>query len=185
MSLRVVRAIGAVERSDDFHVGRLLLLLRAAGGRTGTKPIAGIMKLAKMDFLLRYPNCLARVLRATGGNVADAAIKPHERDTIEAKMVRFRYGPWDERYRRWIGLMVARGLSSTYAKGRTVYVCLTGRGREVADELGALGEFADLRRRGKLIADSVGAMSATGLKDFVYKQFPELLDMRWGEEIEL
>jgi hypothetical protein len=66
-----------------------------------------------------------------------------------------------------------------------VYVCLTERGREVADGLGALEEFANLRRRGELIADSVGAMSATDLRDFVYKQFPELLDMRWGEEIEL
>ena len=185
MSLRVVRAIGTVERSDDFHVGRLLLLMRAAGGRIGTNPIAGIMKLAKMDFLLRYPNCLARVLRATGGNVTDAAIELQERDTIEAKMVRFRYGPWDERYRRWIGLMVARGLSITYVKGRTVNVRLTERGCGVADRLGALEEFADLRRRGGLIAKAVGAMSATVLRDFVYKQFPELLDMRWGEEIEL
>jgi hypothetical protein len=185
MSLRVIRAVGVAERSDDLHVGRLLLLLRAAGGRTGTNPIAGIMKLAKMDFLLRYPNCLARVLRATGSNLADAAIKPHERDTIEAKMVRFRYGPWDERYRRWIGLMVARGLSTTYAKGRTVHVRLTERGRDVADRLGELEEFTDLKRRGDLIAKSVGPMSATGLRDFIYKQFPELLDMRWGEEIEL
>src|SRR5512137_2130851 len=109
MSVRVIRAVGQTERSDDFHLGRLLLLLRAAGRRTGVRPIAGIMKLAKMDFLLRYPNCLVRVLSATGGDVAKAAIKPHERDTIETKMVRFRYGPWDDRYRRWIGLLVARG----------------------------------------------------------------------------
>jgi len=185
MSLRVVRAIGAAERSDDFHVGRLLLLLHAAGGRGGTRPVAGIMKLAKMDFLLRYPNGLARVLRTTGGDEAAANIKPHERDTIETKMVRFRYGPWDGRYRRWIGLLVARGLGTTYVSGKTVHVGLTERGREVADQLAQLQEFADLRQRSTLIAKAVGPMSATRLKDFIYEQFPELLDMRWGEEIEV
>jgi hypothetical protein len=185
MSLRVVRAIGEAERSDDLHVGRLLLLLRAAGGRAGAQPVAGIMKLAKMDFLLRYPNGLVRVLRSTGGNEADAHVKPHERDTIETKMVRFRYGPWDGRYRRWIGLLVARGLGATYVTGRTVNVVLTERGREIADQLGNLETFADLKERSALIAKAVGRMSATRLKDFIYEQFPELLDMRWGEEIEI
>lgn len=185
MSLRVVRAVGAAERSDALHVGRLLVLLRAAGGRAGTRPVAGITKLAKMDFLLRYPNGLARVLRATGGDVAGADIKAHERDTIETKMVRFRYGPWDERYRRWIGLLVARGLGSTYASGRTVYVGLTDRGREIADQIGQLEEFGDLRRRGQLVTKAVGQMSATRLKDFIYEQFPELLDMQWGVEIDV
>ena len=52
MSLRVIRAAAAAERSDDFHVGRLLVLLRAVGGGEGTRPVAGLTKLAKMDFLL-------------------------------------------------------------------------------------------------------------------------------------
>jgi hypothetical protein len=185
VSLRVVRAVGTAERSDALHLGRLLILLRAAGGQEGTRPVAGITKLAKMDFLLRYPNGLARVLRATGRDAASADIKPHERDSIETKMVRFRYGPWDARYRRWIGLLVARGLGSTYVSGRTVYVRLTDRGREIADQLGELEDFGDLRRRGQLVTKVVGQMSATRLKDFIYEQFPELLDMQWGVEIEV
>ena len=48
-------------------------------------------------------------------------------------MVRFRYGPWDERYRRWIGLLVARNLVTTYVRGHTVHVGLTERGRVVAN----------------------------------------------------
>lgn len=185
MSLRVVRAIGEAERADELHVGRLLILLRASGGAKGTRPIAGIMKLAKMDFLLRYPNCLERVLRATGGKVAAADIKPHERNTIETKMVRFRYGPWDGRYRRWIGLLVARGLGTTYLKGRTIYVTLTERGAELAGQLSSLEEFSDIHQRSVLINKAVGSMSATRLKDFIYEQFPEILDMKWGKEIEV
>ncbi len=185
MSLRVVRAVSATEHSDDLHVGRLLVLLRASGGRDGLRPVAGIMKLAKMDFLLRYPNCLARVLEATVGRVSDSDIEPHERNTIETKMVRFRYGPWDSRYLRWIGLLIARGLGVAYAQGNTVYVRLTESGRDVADSLGRTPDFQDIRRRSVLTARAVGSMSATGLKAFIYEQFPELLSMRWGEEIDL
>lgn len=185
MSLRIVRAVSLAEQSDDLHVGRLLILLRAAGGRDGLKPVPGIMKLAKMDFLLRYPNCLARLLEAKGASAAAAGIGLEERNTIEAKMVRFRYGPWDERYRRWIGLMVARGVGVTFTQGNTVHVGLTARGRAVADGIGDIPEFRDLRHRSILIARSVGALSATGLKNYVYDLFPELLSMRWGEEIEL
>jgi hypothetical protein len=143
------------------------------------------MKLAKMDFLLRYPNCLERVVQDTGGDVAAADVKPYERNTVESKMVRFRYGPWDGRYRRWLGVLTARGLASTYVKGKTVNVVLTDAGRVVADSLSQLDDFADVNVRSKLVYRAVGAMSATALKEYVYTKFPELLDMRWGQEIEL
>lgn len=185
MSLRLIRAASQAERADDLHVARLLILLHAAGGRKGTKAVEGIMKLAKMDFLLRYPNCLERVVRDTGGDVAAADVKAYERNTVESKMIRFRYGPWDGRYRRWIGVLTARALVSTYVKGKTVNVVLTDPGRAVADSLGKLDEFADMSARSKLVYKAVGGMSATGLKEFVYEKFPELLDMRWGQEIEL
>ncbi len=52
----------------------------------------GIMKLAKMDFLLRYPNCLVRALKAIGKEAAAQEIPEEERNTIEARMIRFRFG---------------------------------------------------------------------------------------------
>lgn len=33
-----------------------------------------------------------------------------EAETVESKMVRFRYGPWDARYRSWIGVLTAKGV---------------------------------------------------------------------------
>src|SRR5258708_2741806 len=130
MSLKILRAVSAAERSDDLHAGRLLILLRTASGKKRTKPIEGIMKLAKMDFLLRYPNCLERVVRDTGGDVDAANVQPFERNTIESKMIRFRFGPWDGRYRRWIGILVAKGLAPTYVKGKSVHISLSTRGPE-------------------------------------------------------
>lgn len=184
MSLRLIRAVAKVEGSDDLHLARLLILLQEAGGRTN-KPVEGIMKLAKLDFLLRYPNCLERALRAAGKDPDKAHVQAHERDTVETKMMRFRYGPWDKRYRRWIGLMLARGLAVTYVKGRTVHVALTERGREVALELAQTEEFSDLKLRSNLIVKAVGSKSGTGLKDFIYHVFPEILEMKWGDEITL
>jgi len=185
MSMRLVHAIGRAERSDDVHIARLTLLLDAAAGRSGTQPVAGIMKLAKIDFLLRYPNCLERVLQKTRVAIIDARIADYERSNIEAKMIRFRYGPWDSRYRRWIALLVAKGIAHTYITGRTVNIVITPAGHEVANILCHVPDLADLAVRSKLIQKAVGGMSATRLKDFIYETFPELLDMRWGSEIEI
>ena len=99
MSIKVIHLAAEIEDTNDFHVARLLLLLKYAAGRTD-KPVQGIMKLAKMDFLLRYPNCLVRVLKALGKKQAAESIPEEERNTIEARMIRFRFGPWDKRYRR-------------------------------------------------------------------------------------
>ena len=184
LSLRLIRAVARTERADELHLARLLILLQEAGGKTN-KPVDGIMKLAKLDFLLRYPNCLERALQAAGKNPSAANVQQHERNTVETKMMRFRYGPWDGRYRRWIGLLLARDLAVTYMSGRTVCVALTDKGRAVAAELSLLDDFSDLKLRSNLIVKAVGSKSGTGLKDFIYETFPEILDMKWGDEISL
>jgi hypothetical protein len=184
VSLKLIHLAAEIEHSDDFHVARLVLLLKAAAGRSD-KPVQGIMKLAKMDFLLRYPNCLVRALRAIGKEIEAQKIPEEERDTIEARMIRFRYGPWDKRYRRWIGLLVSKGLAHTYLDGRTVNVRLTPAGIDVAARLAELDEFRQLANRSHIVASMFGNYSATKLKDFVYKVFPEIVDMQWGRHIEL
>jgi hypothetical protein len=96
MSLRLIKTAATIENTDEFHQARLLLLLNAASGHgDDLKPVDGIMKLAKMDFLLRYPNCLARVMDALPKpkRAAQVAIPEEDLDTVEAKMIRFRYGP--------------------------------------------------------------------------------------------
>jgi hypothetical protein len=184
MSLRIVHLASKIENSDDFHLSRLLIVLSTASGRTN-KPIQGIMKLAKMDFLLRYPNCLARVLEDQGKARDASTISPEQRNTIEAKMVRFRYGPWDARYRRWIALLVSKGLADAYLERRTVNIRLTERGTAVALTLRERDEFAELSRRGKMVNAAVGSLGATALKEYIYKVIPEIIDMKWGKDIDL
>jgi hypothetical protein len=185
MSLSVLKAAADAENADSLHLARLLILLRSADkrGKNSAKPVEGITKLAKLDFFLRYPIYLERALQSLGKAPESAAILPRERTTVETKMIRFRYGPWDARYRRWLSLLSARGMISLSLSGRKIEIGLTDAGREVADELGALPAFQDLAARGTVIMKAVGSMPATKLKDFVYQIVPEITGMKWGEEI--
>lgn len=184
MSLKTIYLAADIENSDEFHLSRLLLLLQACG-KKNNKPVDGIMKLAKLDFLLRYPNCLVRVLKALRKDSLAEGISEEERNTIEARMIRFRFGPWDDRYRKWISLLVAKRLAQTFLEGRTVKIVLTEKGLELAETLGKRTEFHDLSARSKIISIAVGDYNATKLKDFIYNVFPEITTMKWGEEIEL
>jgi len=184
MALELVRALAETELDDNLHMARLLMLMQAHAGKS-RKPVEGITKLAKLDFLLRYPNCLERALIAKGKSTETANIHDFERTTIESKMVRFRYGPWDHRYRRWIALLVAKGLVHADVEGRTVKLWLTESGSAVADDLSSDSELHDLSKRATLVARSFGPMSGSGLKDFVYETFPEITNMRWGDPITL
>jgi len=188
MSLRLVRAAAEAENLDDLHLSRLLVLLRSADARktkpeTKARAVEGITKLAKLDFLLRYPTCLERALRHLDKDPGEAAVRPRERTSIESKMLRFRYGPWDARYRRWLGLLMARGLLTLGLEGNTVLIGLTDKGRKLANSLKEDPLFAELARRGDVVVKAVGGMPATRLKEFVYAVVPEIVDMKWGEEI--
>lgn len=184
MSLRLVHLASRIEKSDDFHMARLLVLMHAFAGRSN-KPVQGIMKLAKIDFLLRYPNCLARVLEKQGKTEEAEKILPEQRNTIEARMIRFRYGPWDDRYRRWIALLSAKGLVTTFLEGRTVYIQLTESGKALSESLTTTDEFVELAERSKSVKKAVGQMNGTALKDHIYQALPEIVDMKWGHSIQL
>lgn len=188
MSLRLVKAAAETESMDDFHLGRLLVLLRSSDVRkmtpeTSAKAVEGITKLAKLDFLLRYPTCLERALHYMNKDPKQAEVQPRERTCIESKMIRFRYGPWDPRYRRWLGLLSARGLVHVTVQGKTVQIGLTEAGRSLADVFRNDPLYVDLRRRSDVIAKTFGSLPATRLKDFMYDVIPEITSLKWGEEI--
>lgn len=182
MSLRLIRETGRLEQSDALHMARLLVLLRAVGGKR-LKAVDGITKLVKLDFLLRYPGYLERALRSLGLDPDAAHVLPHERDTIESSMVRYRYGPWDARYRRWLALLEAKGLVSTTVVGRTVQISLTPPGIDAASQLAGAEAMRDIDHRSAVVAKAVGGFTGTKLRQFVYDTFPELTSLRLGEDI--
>jgi len=191
VSTKILQTAAAIENSDEFNEARLLLLLKSAAGKGATpKPLEGIMKLAKMDFLLRYPNILVRALNAIGDSKksardAAAAIPEHDRDTIESHMIRFRFGPWDPRYRKWLSILVAKELAIVYLEGRTVKIQLSTSGAALAEELARTEAFKPIADRAKLVNLAVGSMAPTKITAFIYKIAPEIVSMKWGGSIEL
>lgn len=186
MSLRIIDAAIATEQSDQLHEARLLILLRSVT-KGGEGSVEGITKLAKIDFLLRYPLYFQRLVDRLNANRKRKIVVPlnkYETETVESKMIRFRYGPWDPRYRRWLAILVAKGLADTYLQGKTVHVKLTLQGTELAASLAEADVFQDLAARSELVARTVGTYSGTRLKDTIYEVVPELTGMEWGMEIE-
>lgn len=175
--------VNYLEADDALHLGRLLILIDAFGGRAGDKQIEGLTKLAKLDFLLRYPAYLERALLAR--NVANPAINVHdfERHSIEAHMVRFKYGPWDHRYRRFLNTLAGRGLVAVGQSGRTIMIGLTEKGRAAALSLREDPAFAAIGQRAVQLKRHLD-LSATNLMEFVYATFPEVASLRFGETIE-
>src|SRR5262245_34423509 len=93
-----VQQLAALEEAGMSQEGRLLLLIEAFTAGDSQEGIRGLTKLAKLDFLLRYPTFLERALHARNRSTHSVKVKPFERLSVESRMVRYRFGPWDHRY---------------------------------------------------------------------------------------
>lgn len=175
--------VNHLEGDDSLHLGRLLVLIDAFAGRAGDQKIEGLTKLAKLDFLLRYPAFLERAVRVRGSDATKVKVEDFERNSIEARMVRFKYGPWDHRYRRFLNTLAGRGLIEVHTAGRTVIIGQTERGRAAAESLKVEVEYAGIRQRAALLKRHLN-LTATTLMEFIYEHFPEVASLRMGETID-
>ena len=179
----LIEAFTDLETNPDLHYGRLLLLLNAFAGQDAKGGIEGLTKLAKLDFLLRYPVLLERALKARGKSIRDVKLHAHEKTSVESQMVRFRFGPWDHRYYQFLNLLVAKGLAKIVHDGRRVSTTLTDRGQAAAVKLATTSEFADIARRAHLLKAHLD-LTATNLVRFIYDTFPEVVSLKLNETIE-
>lgn len=180
--MNLIQALEELEDSDELHIGRVLILLNAFAGRDGSKPLGGLTKLAKLDFLLRYPVYLERALREEGARAEQVHTTEAERVSVESSMVRFRYGPWDARHRRILNLLVGKGLVSIEMEGTKVEIYLTSKGLEIAKELASQGPYSDIALRSRLLKRHFD-YSGSYLMNFVYRTFPEIENLSLGQEI--
>lgn len=137
---------------------------------------------AKLDFLLRYPVMLERALAAKGRSTREVQLQDHERLSVESEMVRYRFGPWDHRYRELLNILVGKGLLTVFVEGRKVVVGLTEQGRATAAQLSANPDFQDYARRSSLLKRHFD-VQATTLMNFIYETFPEVVSLRSNERI--
>lgn len=173
-----------MELDDDYeiHLARIMILVSLLSGDKH-KIIKGITKLVKLDFLLRYPTALEHALEHIQSSTGNLLIKPHERNSVESKMVRFRYGPWDYRYYEYLAILESRGLVLIRANNKTVEISITEKGIDTAKKLRNSDDLHDFESRGKIINSKFGGLSATKLKQMMYEIVPELHDMKFGEAI--
>lgn len=173
----LIRAISDLDQNSDLHAARLLVLLAAFAEGDDGDSIEGLTKLAKLDFLLRYPIMLERALAAKKKSTSDVKLEDHERYSVESQMVRYRFGPWDHRYREFLNVLVGKGLATIRVEGRTIVISITQSGSACAERISADGVFEPYARRARALKRHLD-MTATNLMRFIYETFPEILSYR-------
>ena len=171
-----VSSLLPAEEVMELHAARLLLLLRHCGTRG--KRIDSLTKMAKLDFFVRYPPFFA-VAAAAEGKAATAEA------TDESRMIRYHYGPWDDRYYQLLSYLEAHGLVVVTQKGTSFELELSDEGVRIADELTDNPWFDRLVAHMKQVKKVLGSKSGTRLKDLVYELFKrEVGERSLGEVIE-
>jgi hypothetical protein len=161
----------------DYHAARILLILAAFDEMLNT-PFEGLTKLAKVDFLLRYPRHMREFLQARGVSVPDGLIpSARENATVESPMIRYRHGPWDQGYYVVIGRMVALGLiRQARGPAKLMRLELTPLGRERAERVSAQDNWSLTWHRAQILASALRDINGTQLKTALYEQFDDLMD---------
>jgi hypothetical protein len=158
---------------------RILLIINAF--TTPTKSLEGRTKLAKLDFLLRYPNFMKRALSIRSPEQF-MEVASEEQHNIEGRMIRYRYGPWDPSYYSILGKLIGKGLIETVPNQRGLSYRTTDRGNQIAKALSKEESWLETSVRVKLLKQNFN-LSGSALKNFIYEHFPEVTSASWGQKI--
>lgn len=179
----------ALLREDlAYHQARVLILVTTVSSTRGhTGKLDGLTKLAKLDFLLRYPALAPQVLDQLDQEDprlhlrTDNLAAPTD---VEAPMTRYKYGPWDDRYYTVIGALIGRGLLryTTTRKG-SVALAPTPAGRRLTRDMAATTQWAAVNDRSQAIAEASVNMTGNALKDRIYQRLAALMDRPYRQVI--
>ena len=142
--------------------------------------LEGRTKLAKLDFLLRYPIYFDRALHIRRPQLRDT--QETQEPDLESRMVRYRYGPWDPSYFALLGRLIGKGLVEPAAFNRGIGYRATTKGRMIAASLQEEPAWRALAQRVDLLRKHFN-LSGTGLKEFIYEHFPEVTRAKWGRPL--
>lgn len=174
----------AMYRTTRDAEARLLLLIDGfSRKRTGPRTLEGRVKLAKLDFLLRYPKHLATVLASRGLRDAQREELDHQDSPLESRMMRYRYGPWDPSYFATLGSLIGRGLVEVVpAQGTSALgYRTTGAGASLAEQLTEDGAFNEVIGRIELLRRHLD-LTGESLRKLLY-DLPEVADATWHKEL--
>lgn len=158
----------------EFHAARILLLLRCCGSQNrsnGLYRIDGLTKMAKLDFFVRYPEFFAKVADILGGS------RENVLGIVESAMVRFHYGPWDQRYYHILAYLEGRSLIKV-SKDKGFQLELTENGAVIAESLRLNKDYENICTHMKEVKNLLGNKSGSSLKNLIYKTFDEEVSNR-------
>lgn len=172
----------ALLREDlAYHQARVLLLVDAVCTAPGhARKLDGLTKLAKLDFLIRYPALAPQVLPSLQSSDSRLHLSPEDQTDptgVESPMTRYKYGPWDDRYYSIIGALVGRGLLR-YARGRRGSVALasTANGKRLAGQMKASEQWSEIADRCQAVAEASSGLTGNALKEVIYDRLADLMD---------
>jgi len=177
----IAEHLAALQDDLAYHQTRVLLLVTAVSSAPGhARKLDGLTKLAKLDFLTRYPGLASAVLPSLSAEqdrlhlTGSESLNPTD---VEDPMMRYKYGPWDDRYYPVIGSLVGRGLVK-YARGRQGSVALTPTpaGKKLAAEVGGLPQWHPVQARCEAIAEASAGLTGNALKELIYRRLAELMN---------
>lgn len=153
----------------EFHAARLLLLFKVCGtaGR-----IDGLTKMAKLDFFVRYPQFFNTICQALDLPSESATA------TVESSMIRFHYGPWDERYYHILAYLEGKHLLSVTKENQSFTLSLTDEGKQVADQFVRDKSFAPLVQQMRQVKRALGGRAGSTLKKLIYQIFEKEVAQR-------
>lgn len=173
-----------------YHAGRLLILIGHCGKPQSSKDkfpaITGRTLLAKLDFFMRYPNYLKQASIKLNSPCTDEELgvyKPDDINTIESRMVRYLYGPWDSLYYVVLAYMIGKGLIEPPIAEKVDIFRLTQKGNTILNEMTTDSSFSDLINRADTIYKLFNTYNGSRLKLFIYNNFPEIVNRQLGEKI--
>lgn len=159
----------------EYHLARLLILL-SYFGRPNSSGLHGLTKLAKLDFLLRYPSFTEKLLPDRNANwPLGCAPSDDEREAVESQMIRYKYGPWDDRYYPLVGRLVGCGLAETLRTRGQVAIRLTEHGTLMADGLARSEDWHVLAGRCEMLSKRFN-LSGNRLKSLINESLPKAAD---------
>jgi hypothetical protein len=169
-----------------YHAARLLILIRFCG-KPRSDPalfpgVEGRTLLAKLDFFLRYPIYLKRASSILN-NVDVSTISQDEINTVESRMIRYLYGPWDNVYYQVLAYLIGKGLIVVNKKGNTEVFQLSVKGMEISEEIALEPSYADIVSRANFVNRLFSKYNGNRLKEFIYQYFPDVVNKDIGEVI--
>jgi hypothetical protein len=179
------------EENLAYHAARLLLLMllcgKPRGGSAATLPaIEGRTLLAKLDFFIRYPVYLKKAAELLKKEFSDkdfGLIPDNEVHSVESRMVRYLYGPWDHIYYPSLAYLIGKQLIIIELKRGIETFRLTANGKDVAIELAQDPAYIDLAQRADTAYHLFNRYTGNGLKEFIYSHFPEVVSRKLGAPI--